>query len=285
MRCEAWGAGKHLYFQTWYSPPSDLQSPERALLERSDDDGRSWSRIDRAFAGPLSVEGTFAGGAQFRVWPLADGETLLASVVTQDGSAIWLSPDAGRNWTKTGVITNVYTTNLVPDTSAYQARPASDRPVYATSLEQLPAMLFRLRALYSADGAQWTALPPLPVPGATPARTGLTQVGGATARGGLLALGVNPQSGVPDSNDQDAAMRAAAQSQWIWRWDPRSAAWTPVGAAPAQCAECRLAGATTGADKDGITTGTYIWLSDQARGAPAFYRYFLATPGRATRGK
>jgi hypothetical protein len=173
----------------------------------------------------------------------------------------------------------------VLDTSAYQARPAPDHPVYATSNEQLPAFLFRLRAYVSADGAQWTQLPPLPVPGATPTRTGLTQVGGATARGGLLALGVNPQTGVPGGDDQDAAMRAATTSQWIWRWDPRSATWTALAPAPAECAECRLAGATTGAAQDGGTSGTYIWLADHAQRAPALYRYFLAAPGRATRGK
>jgi hypothetical protein len=283
MRCEAWGAGKHLYFQTWYSLPSDLESPERALLERSDDDGRSWSRIDQAFAGASSIGGPFAGGAHFRVWPLTDGETLLASVVTRDGSAIWLSRDAGRNWVQTGMIAGIYTTNLVLDTSAYQARPAADRPAYALSNEQLPEFLFRLRVFASADGAQWTPLPPLPVPGATPARTGLIHVG-ATARGGLLALGVNPQTGVPPAADQDAALKAATAALWIWRWDPRSATWTPVATTSAGCAQCQLAGATARVDSHQATPGTYIWLEDQAQGAHALYRAFLATQSRATRG-
>jgi hypothetical protein len=284
MRCEAWGAGKHLYFQTWYSLPSDLESPERALLERSDDDGRSWSRIDQAFASPSSIDGPFAGGAHFRVWPLTDGETLLASVVTEDGSAIWLSRDAGRDWVQTGMIAGVYTTNLVLDTGAYQAQPAADRPAYALSNEQLPAILFRLRVFASADGARWTPLPPLPVSGATAARTGLVQIGGATARGWLLALGVNPQSGVPSAADQGAAMKAATTALWLWRWDPRSATWTPVAPAPAACAQCRLAGATASVDSPQATPGTYIWLEDQAQGAHALYRAFLATQGRATRG-
>jgi hypothetical protein len=285
MRCEAWRAGAHLYFQIWYALPSDPQPLERAILERSDDDGRSWSRIDGAFSAQASGNDFVAGGAHFRAWPFSDGDTLLASVVTPDGSAIWLSRDTGRDWAHIGVIANVYTTNLVLDTSAYQTRPAPDHPVYATSNEQLPPSLFRLRAYASADGAQWTQLPPLPVPGANPTRTGLTQVGGATARGGLLALGVNPQTGVPGGDDQDTALKAATQSQWIWRWDPHNATWTAVAPAPAECAKCRLAGATTGVSADGATSGTYLWLEDQAQGARALYRYFLATPGRATRGK
>jgi hypothetical protein len=282
MRCEAWRAGAHLYFQVWYAYRADLLALERAILERSDDGGRSWTRIDGVFS--ASGTGIFAGDATFRAWPFSDGETLLASVVTPDGSAIWLSRDAGRDWTKSGMIANIYTTNLALDASAYQSAPAPDRPLYATSLEQLPATLFRLRAFSSVDGAQWKALPALPVPGAAPTRTGLVQVGGV-ARSGLLALGVSPQTRIPDASDQDAAMKAATTSLWIWRWDPRGATWTPVVPAPAECLQCRLVGVTPNASADGATSGTYLWLTDHAPGAHAIYRAFLATPGRATRGK
>lgn len=278
--CEVWRAGKHLYFQTWYAPPNDLQAPERALLERSDDDGRSWSRIDGAFSASGSGD-----GAHVRAWPFSDGETLLASVITPDGSAIWLSRDAGRDWAQVGMIAGVYTTNLVLDASAYQIKLSADHPAYAMSNEQLPAFLFRLRALASADGAAWTPLPPLPVPGATPTRTGLTQVRG-TARGGLLAMGVDPQMGVPAADNQDAVTRAATTSQWIWRWDPHSATWTAVAPAPAECGQCRIADATPGMSPDGVTGGTWIWLEDQAQDAKTVYRTFLAAQdGRATRGQ
>jgi hypothetical protein len=87
----------------------------------------------------------------------------------------------------------------------------------------------------------------------------------------LLALGVDPQSGVPSEGAMNGPDRwAGTPAQWLWVWDQRVGRWlvwpTPLPL-PYRwgCGVCLQHGATWTrglTPSDATASGTYLWLRE-----------------------
>jgi hypothetical protein len=142
--------------------------------------------------------------------------------------------------------------------------------------EQIPSYLFRLGVYASGDGQQWAALPPLPVPGATATRMGLTDILGVDAAGKLYAFGAGTRSGVVIAS---GAQYPDLSQQWLWIWDPAASRWeqfpTPLAQPFPHCGALCWQGTLT----HGPGGSTYVWASEAAglygTGADRLYRVLV----------
>ncbi|HET9921709.1 MAG TPA: hypothetical protein VFQ30_17845 [Ktedonobacteraceae bacterium] len=144
-------------------------SPQVSLLERTDDDGASWLRIDSAF-----------GSSALFSAPAVGADDTLAIAVThvlpasKTQSVLWISHNAGNSWQQGGTLP-VTGTYLLAPRQQNTPWPSSTAPFYVLANEQIPSDLYDLQAFQSGNGRQWTALPPLPAPGTSARQPGLLQ--------------------------------------------------------------------------------------------------------------
>lgn len=201
-------------------------------LFRSGDDGTTWQRADLVF------------GALRRLAPvgLPDGDSLLlaasvSSVAPPTRPLLWFSHDDARTWETLGQLPRSASAIYLPQPTVTYP-PTAAHPLYASVNPDVPHYLYRSGVLESRDGARWFTLPPLPVPGATPDRIGLTNLLGVAPDGRLLAFGAEPGAGVPP--DQAAPRREPSQT--LWAWDPVVGRWERLPDAlplpwPAHCSD------------------------------------------------
>lgn len=253
--CDLMVTRRHLFLHYYYEVTG--QSPQLSLLERSDDDGATWTRADRGLG----------DDALYFMPEVGPGETLALTVVrmpaTPDpaamkGAELWTSSDAGATWREVSTLPVGAGTALWSSSppgsgaSAGQAWPTPDHPFYALESEQIPSNLYRERALMSGDGQRWTLLPPLPVSGASAERPGILQALTALPDGRLVVWGPGPQGSVPAVGTYPKEV----ETYWLWLWSPTTGRWQAFSAPlPTPSTEgCGLCwGAATARAKNGAT--------------------------------
>lgn len=173
-----------------YSYVSGQNTSQVSILERTEDDGATWQRIDSAFG----------ASALFSPPEIGPNDTLAIAVTHLSSSnsqlALWMSHDGGDSWQQAGILPTAGTYLLAPR-QQIASWPSSTAPFYMLASEQIPSDLYELRAFESGNGRQWTALPPLPAPGTSVSQPGLLQALAVTDDGRFLAFGVNPETGLP----------------------------------------------------------------------------------------
>lgn len=220
--CVAWVTARHVYLYDADATLRDARGAPLGRLARSDDGGRTWVRADNGLDPAIDYHPTRTG----------DGDTLVVSAwpgaARGSVTTLWVTRDAGAHWRPIGGISTFVDIVLAADEPSVVS-PSAVHPLYGLVGDQPPSGLYRLGALATTDGHTWSALPPLPVAGATTARTGLTAALGVDGAGRFLAFGVDPRVGVPA-----AAHTAPGDwtngAQWLWIWDPRAARWSVLAA-------------------------------------------------------
>jgi hypothetical protein len=242
--CELHVTRHHLFLAYSYEP--SFEAPQVSRLERSDDDGTTWTRADRGLG----------SGALFSMPDLGPGDTLAMTVLElpvhagAEATWLWTSGDAGRTWQRTNPLPDgAGTFLLAPPPRSGGSWPAPDRPFYALEEEQIPSALYWERVLASPDGRGWTLLPPLPVPGVSEVRRGILQTLAVLPGGRLVAWGSDPRAGVP----APGALNEPIAQFWPWLWDPVAQRWqvlaSPLDAPVTEgCGLCWGAWSTVGRD-------------------------------------
>jgi len=247
-------ATTHYLFLT-YSFSGEQKSPQTSLLERTDDNGASWTRVDTAF-GP---------NALFLPPQVGADDTLALTAwhspyTAKETPVLWMTHDGGNTWQQMGALPNGADTYLFapPPTSASWSTATTS--FYALAGEQIPSDLFRLRVFQHGNGQYWTALPPLPAPGVSASQPGLLQALTVTVDGRLLAFGVDPKRGLPGSTS--TSIQQKMLTFWLWIWNPSTSRWqvlpTPLNhPADESCALCWFAQAST---SRGASSSTYLYI-------------------------
>jgi hypothetical protein len=238
--CEPLISGQHLFLDV-----SDSAAPQSRRLLRSDDDGATW----------VDASADLGQNALFRPVLYGDGQTLVASVAQSGAgsrsSAVWITHDAGATWHQIGTVNAgiMLRTDPLPGSSG----PSASDPLYDLTGEQVPANLLYLRVSASGDGSTWSAVPPLPLSGATVQQEGLLYVLAVAPTGTLLAFGVQPSLTIPSGQTLANDLTTA-----LWAWSPRNGRWSVLpGTAPAVVNGCALC--WQGAVSTSIT-GMYLWV-------------------------
>lgn len=198
----------------WYSYGGGANTRQRSILERSEDGGASWTRIDAAFG----------AGALFFLPQIGPGGSLALSVLPaaprSAPTQLWTSDDAGDTWRRVSDIPEYAGIFLLATPTKSGAWPAADSPFYSLISEQIPSSLYRERVVQTTDGQHWTALPPLPVPGTNSIQYGIFQALAVAPDGRLLVFGADPHTGIPTVADPPPA------AFWLWTWNPQSRRWS-----------------------------------------------------------
>lgn len=260
--CDLQVTRHHLFLHYYYEVTA--QSPQLSLLERSDDDGATWTRADRGLG----------DDALYFMPQVGPGETLALTVVrmpttldpaAMKGAEFWTSADAGATWREVSTLpvgagTALWSSWPQGDgASAGQEWPSPAHPFYALESEQIPSNLYRERALMRSDGKHWTLLPPLPVSGASVERPGILQALTVLPDGRLVVWGPGPQGSVPAAG----AYPKEVEAFWLWLWSPATQRWQAFPAPlPTPASEsCGLCwGAEAIASKDGAAYLYVEWL-------------------------
>jgi hypothetical protein len=235
--CELHATAHHLFLVSSFSPGS--RAPQISLLERSDDDGATWTRADAGVGeNALFFMPQIGPGERLAmtVRHLPAAPTRSASLFTE----LWTSPDAGRAWARAATLPDhpgTFLWSAPPQPGG--AWPNAGHPFYALQEEQISSDLWREKALASGDGTAWAMLPKLPTPGVDEDHRGILQALAALPDGRLAIWGVDPQTGVPATQDQQGRVRPF----WLWLWDPVASRWqllaTPLDVAAREgCGLC-----------------------------------------------
>jgi len=270
--CALWPTSHHLFMYT--QSTNDEGHP---LLERSDDDGRTWARADRGLA-----EQNAPWYPQFLD---ASGDTLGALVGSE--ADLWITRTAGVTWQRIGPIARETTAlgTVVDLLSEVGPAGGPQRCRCAFAVAYAGSLVNRVGRLVfmSRDYAHWSLLPPLPAPGTSATHSGVYQVLGATADGRLLALGAEPSAGAVATPDRSGI--ATGPPPRLWAWDTRHSRWelaeTRVPCPDLQSCQFYPTGASLVAGADGKTRGTTFWLirgEGAGQSQPAtftFYRLFI----------
>lgn len=213
--CTVTATARHLYI--WYSYPGGQNTPQLSLLERTDNNGASWSRADTAF-------GT---GKMFFPPEVGNDENLAISVrgandASNTDASLWMSHNAGHSWQRMGALPAQTGIFLLTTPQQGASWPTPKTPFYALVDEQIPSNLYALRAFESTDGRQWVAVPPLPTIHATNAHPGMLQSLSVTGDGHLLAFGADPKTGVPSSPNIG---QKPMNTFWLWSWNSHTERW------------------------------------------------------------
>lgn len=215
--CAVTVTGHSLYL--CYSFNGGQNSPQVSRLERTDNNGITWSRIDTAFGSEalfnppqVGVDDTLA----IRVMHLPPVPS-----ATKAESSLWISRDAGNSWQQMGTLPLAGTFLLTPQ-QQNSSWPSSTAPFYALASEQIPSNLYYLQSLQSGNGQQWSAIPRLPAPGTNMKQPGLLQALAVTHDGRFLAFGINPKAGLPAHT---ANIQEPMPTFWLWIWNPRTSRW------------------------------------------------------------
>jgi hypothetical protein len=260
-----------------------------ATLERSDDDGRTWQRADHGLETLLLVP-----QAPWFAQPLdATGDALVTSGASISGgngvhADFWVTHDAGAHWQRV-------TADPLPDPSfdvgsnaALLAEPAladSSRAcqcaVVVNTFDALSGRSYSMlnKRLYSSrDLAHWTPLPPLPVKGTSAQFSGVYATLGMTGDGRLLALGPDPEEGVPSQIGINGLFDKAPPALWLW--DTHTGRWAVARTQlPCQNPQNCYAlpyftfGVSVSAGAPGQPPGTWFWIG--AGGGGRDFRVFI----------
>jgi hypothetical protein len=260
--CELQATAHHLFLLSSFAPTSPAtRAPQISLLERSDDDGATWTRADEGggenalYYLPQIGPGERLAMTVLRSLPVAAVPTPNASLFPE----LWTSPDAGQTWTRAASLSDyagIFLWSAPPQPG--RAWPNARHPFYALQDEQIPSDLYREGVLASGDGQSWDALPSLPVPGSDGKHRGILQALAALPDGRLAVWGVDPGAGVP------AEGRVPVERGfWLWLWDPAQAQWQRVAAplnvtADEGCGVCWQGQAASSADG-----AQFLYVSDQ----------------------
>jgi hypothetical protein len=286
--CSFWQTAHSSFALIAYGHKLENGARQYMMLERSDDGGRTWQRIDAALPSDIFAIRFLLGG------PEQPDDTMVVAALrfsgtaagqSQDGYEIWRTDDAGDTWRRLSAIPY--------PVSAGAVNGPERQPQYMVLGDQPPAELFPIEILQlSPDDRRWSFVPPLPVPSSAPDRSGLLQVIGTTPDGRVFALGVDPRHGVPaqpspfsSTNPSYQAFAQALSVQWVWIWDPRILRWevapAPLHVAPIYgygCGNCWEAQAIRGSGFDTRgrqAGGTYVWVRDPRSTESLMYRLFV----------
>ncbi len=250
---------------------------------RSGDNGKTWTKDWETTTDSLhpAVQLETPRFSAYSVH--ADGKSEVQATHRQDADGkmetiLWTTSDAGQNWHALGRLPDMYAP--WPVLGVRSVEPTRGHPIYLTQSAAEPGMLFRVRVAQISDGAHWAPLPPLPVPGATVDRLGITRLLGVTTGGKLLALGVGPGERVPGEGDQSVLNHEPSSfGKHLWLWDAGAGRWTsyatPILPSDGQCPDvCWDGQVSVGDGPHG--QGTYLWLrGDSPEGHQALYRMYL----------
>lgn len=223
-------ARHHLYLYYHYAicsgPPGCNTQTAGSSLERSDDGGQTWKRLDGNQ--PPGDEGGYP-------LLLDDGETLLLTAIQFEPAAqgtpvqgttwLWVSRDAGDNWEPLAAVDGFFVQTVLPWTGAQVLTPSAAHPLYLISEASVPSRLLRIQIAQASDLRHYAPLPPLPIAGATPEHLGITTVLTTTPSGKLLVFGLGPDDHIPTDETLQADDPQFAR-QWLWEWDPQARRWT-----------------------------------------------------------
>jgi hypothetical protein len=288
--CYLWATARHLFMSTFIGGNSDQSgsSREQSFLERSDDGGSTWQRADRDLGGATS-------GSWYAQLLDATGETLFTFSTDYSGpvmthSDLWISHDAGASWRRVGSaqlpaptkggqpISNIFSEAGVAGGSQ------ACHCVFGVSYPDGSAPDIIGEHLYlSRDLTHWTLLPPIPVKGTNALRSGVYETVGMTADGRLLALGADPQEGVPALPDHNGQVSGPPPALWAWnthtgRWEWAA---TPLPCENLQSCFVYPTGISVALGVSGMPFGSYFWMTSQessgANGPPmqAYYRLYI----------
>ncbi len=268
--CDVLLTSRHLFF--WYLVNDGPQTSalQHDLLERSDDDGRTWVRADNGLGDRALFFPTLLG-ADALVTELAH-LTVAGAVRTTE---LWIMRDAGAQWQRMSAVPDFWLTPLAAQVPGVD-RLTAEHPLYSLVAAQIPSDLLRLRVVSTSDGRRWSELPPLPVTGSSSEQTGLTNALGVDAAGRLLAFGVSPTQVLPPS-DPPVALDAGEQ---LWVWDPAKGRWetagTPLSVARRNLcgSPCWIAQIASGMGPNGSGHGTYVWVQSGMNVDTGLYRLF-----------
>jgi hypothetical protein len=212
--CAIWLSVRSLFLLSTYPAP-ERDGATRATLERTDDNGRTWSRADT----DLGADIAFASLT-------VSGDALTAGInragARNGAGEVWISHDAGRHWRHTSDLGGVAPIQR-SSSSPYLLGNVQGTPLYAVYQQRVTTTGADWQIARSADGRSWEALPPQPITrasGPLPFRAGVV---GATRDGALLVLSANPA---------EADGEFTPPASWLWIWQPGSGRWegapTPV---------------------------------------------------------
>ena len=140
----------HLYLYYDYAicsgPPGCNTQTAGSSLERSDDGGQTWKRLDQNQ--PPGDEGGYP-------LLLDDGETLLLTDIQFEPAArgipvhgttwLWVSRDAGDSWEPLAAVDGLFVQTVLPWTSARALTPSPAHPLYLISEASVPSRLLRIQ--------------------------------------------------------------------------------------------------------------------------------------------
>jgi hypothetical protein len=251
--CQLWPTARRLFMWSY-----SYSGPEDAFLERSDDGGLTWVRADRelaelnAFWYPQLLD--------------ASGDTLGA--LAGNAPDLWITRNAGASWQRIGSIIRdiggiqVAISDLVTEASFGRA-PRTCHCAFAVSSPGFLGASVGRPIFISRDFIHWSPLPPIPVAGTSATRSGVFQVLGTTADGRLLALGAEPDVGLPATPDRIGIVTGPPPRLWDWnthtgRWE---LAGTPLPCEDLQRCNIFTNGASAVVQADGALLGTMVWLT------------------------
>lgn len=252
--CDLHVTRHHLFMAYGVSAP--LPAPQVSLLERSDDDGASWTRADRGLG----------ERSDFQMPQIGPDGALAMNVIHMPAqlninnplppTELWMSADAGDTWRRVSALPNLVGTFLWATPPATGASwPGANQPFYVLEHEQIPSNLYRERVLMSADGHGWTLLPPLPVAGASVDRPGVLQALGVLPDGRLAIWGPDPHGDVPPPE----AIPERLPAFWLWLWNPATQRWQ-VMPAPLKITASEGCGLCWGAQIAAGRDGLYLYV-------------------------
>jgi hypothetical protein len=283
--CTVLVTAKHLFLQT-FADNANYSGEELAILERSDDDGRTWQRADHGLEA-LQLSG-LPQAPWFFALPLdATGEALVTRDTTTNGGVItqgdfWITHDAGAHWQRVTVDKLPDSPFVVQSNMAMMTEPASADALRACQCVFLvyPYNFFNQRLYSSRDLAHWTPLPPLPVQGASAERSGVYATLGMTGDGRLLALGPDPDAGLPSLSDFNGLFAKVPPALWLWdthtgRWEVARTRLPCVNPANCYALSYDLIGVSIDVGATGQPPGTWFWISAGGSGSGHYWRVFI----------
>jgi hypothetical protein len=275
-------SARHLYSQT------TIQG--RLTLTRSDDGGQTWQRADHGLEGL---------GDNWFVQPLdGSGEALYIG----DGpghpvilTTLWVTHDAGANWQRvtsgrlpnppfgepdlTPIISGPGFTPLITEPPLADAARACQCVVVADAHDGPLPLRFNWRPYSSRDLVHWTPLPPIPLAGTSAQFSGVATPLGMSGDGRFLALGPDPDAGLPFPPGYHGPLPKAAPA--LWAWDTHTGRWN-VSRTHLPCPNpqnCDLyeigsLGVSSGAGTTGQPRGTWFWIVAHWSTAPVTPHWF-----------
>jgi hypothetical protein len=281
--CSFGATARHLFMTSWFFSTAVGQngsSQSASVLERSDDGGRTWLRAD---------DGLPDGSGGGFVRPLdATGETFVTRALINSGEIVtkadfWVSHDAGAHWRRVPSEPLPGPPFVVQSDMALMTEPALADASRACHCDFLvyPYNVFNHRSYSSRDLAHWTAVPPLPVKGASAQFSGVYATVGMTGDGRLLTLGPDPDADLSALIGGIGPFTNAPPALWLWdthtgRWEVARTRLPCSSSVDCYRLSFSLIGVSVDAGATGQPQGTWFWIS--TGGGPwagPYFRLFI----------